>query len=52
MATVVDHITPVTGKDDPTFYEGAGHQSLCDPCHQAKRQRESRYSPPGGMRSV
>ena len=38
---VVDHIVPVTGPDDPTFYRPECHQSLCDQCHQKKRQREA-----------
>jgi 5-methylcytosine-specific restriction protein A len=39
-ATVVDHIVPVTGPTDPTFYADQ-KQALCATCHQAKRQRES-----------
>jgi 5-methylcytosine-specific restriction protein A len=42
MGAVVDHITPVYGPNDPTFYAPTAHQLLCDPCHQAKRQREAR----------
>jgi 5-methylcytosine-specific restriction protein A len=41
-ATVVDHIVPVSGPQDPTFYKPECHQALCDACHNAKRQRESR----------
>jgi len=44
-ATVVDHIVPVAGADDPTFYVLEGLQALCERCHNAKRSRESR---PGG----
>lgn len=40
-ATVVDHIDPVTGPDDPKFYDTDNHQALCERCHNAKRQRES-----------
>ena len=40
-ANVVDHITPVTGPNDPTFYKPEGQQSMCDRCHQIKRQREA-----------
>ena len=40
-ATVVDHIIPVTGPDDPTFYRPEAHQALCARCHDVKRQRES-----------
>lgn len=41
LAEVVDHIVPVKGKNDPTFYDTANHQLLCHACHNAKRQRES-----------
>jgi 5-methylcytosine-specific restriction endonuclease McrA len=41
MATVVDHVIPVTGPGDPSFYMPAAHQALCESCHNAKRQRES-----------
>lgn len=41
-ATVVDHITPVTGPDDPTFYQEGAHQALCETCHNRKRQQEKR----------
>ena len=40
-STLVDHINPVSGPDDPRFYDEANHQALCDECHNAKRQRES-----------
>ena len=40
-AKVVDHIVPVTGPDDPTFYRPEGHQALCERCHNIKRQREA-----------
>jgi 5-methylcytosine-specific restriction protein A len=40
-ASVVDHIVPVTGPDDPTFFEPNAHQALCETCHNRKRQRES-----------
>lgn len=38
-ATVCDHITPLTGPDDPTLYSGP-FQGLCD-CrkHQCHRQK-------------
>jgi 5-methylcytosine-specific restriction enzyme A len=47
QARVVDHITPVQGKDDPRFYDPTNHQLLCDGvtgrgCHDRKRQRERR----------
>lgn len=41
---VVDHIEPVSGPDDPRFYDPTNHQLLCDGrghgCHDAKRQQE------------
>jgi 5-methylcytosine-specific restriction endonuclease McrA len=40
-ATVVDHITPVSGPGDPTVYRPTAHQALCAPCHDRKRARES-----------
>ena len=42
VGSVVDHIVPVYGPNDPTFYREDNHQSLCPPCHDAKRSRESR----------
>jgi 5-methylcytosine-specific restriction protein A len=39
---VVDHIVPVTGAQDVRFYDETNHQSLCERCHNAKRQREAR----------
>ena len=41
-ATLVDHIVPVAGSGDARFYDRANHQSLCEACHNMKRQRESR----------
>ena len=41
MATVVDHIVPVRGRDDPDLYRVDNLQALCGHCHDAKRQRES-----------
>jgi HNH endonuclease. len=41
-ASVVDHIVPVTGPDDPTFFTPQAHQALCETCHNIKRQRESK----------
>lgn len=35
-ATVVDHKTPVSGPDDPLFWDESNHQSLCRDCHQYK----------------
>jgi 5-methylcytosine-specific restriction protein A len=38
--TDVDHIVPVSGPDDPLFWEVTNHQSLCHACHSAKTARE------------
>ena len=38
---VADHIEPVTGPDDASFYRFASLQLLCRTCDQAKRQREA-----------
>lgn len=42
LSQVVDHIVPVAGPRDPRFWDRANWQGLCDTCHNAKRQRESR----------
>lgn len=39
---VADHIEPVTGPDDPTFWELTALQFLCARCDAAKRAREQR----------
>lgn len=39
-AELVDHIVPVTGPNDPRWYERANLQGACWRCHQVKRQRE------------
>ena len=36
----VDHIQPVTGPDDPLFWEPTNHQGLCRSCHSAKTASE------------
>ena len=36
----VDHITPVTGPDDPLFWDPTNHQSLCTSCHSVKTASE------------
>jgi 5-methylcytosine-specific restriction protein A len=41
LATEVDHIVPVTGADDPSFWETSGHQALCKSCHSTKTAREN-----------
>lgn len=41
-ATVVDHIIPVTGADDPLFWDTDNHQPMCDRCHNIKRATEDK----------
>lgn len=36
----VDHIRPVTGPQDPGFWEASNHQPLCRSCHAVKTQAE------------
>lgn len=45
-ATEVDHIKPVSGADDPMFYEPGNHQALCKGCHSRKTMRESHKGHP------
>jgi 5-methylcytosine-specific restriction protein A len=40
-ATVADHIVPVLGPNDPSFFELTALQALCSRCHDGKRGRES-----------
>jgi 5-methylcytosine-specific restriction protein A len=40
QATLVDHIIPHKG-DPLVFWDTTNWQSLCTPCHDAKRARES-----------
>lgn len=42
MATEVDHIIPVTGPDDPLFWEESNHQPLTHECHSRKTMAELR----------
>jgi hypothetical protein len=39
--SAVDHIIPVTGRDDMLFFDPIDHQSLCDACHARKTRSES-----------
>ena len=39
---VVDHIAPVTGPDDPRFWDPENHQPLCERCHNIKRATEDK----------
>ncbi len=41
-ATCVDHVRPITGKDDPTRLSWDALQALCASCHSAKTARENR----------
>jgi 5-methylcytosine-specific restriction protein A len=44
QADCVDHITPVTGPDDPTFLRFECVQSLCSSCHSLKTAKfDSRF---------
>src|SRR5581483_6944331 len=36
----VDHITPVTGPDDPLFWDPTNHQPLCSTHHKRKTAKE------------
>jgi 5-methylcytosine-specific restriction protein A len=39
-ALVVDHIQPVGGPLDPTFWDPRNHQALCPSCHSKKTAAE------------
>lgn len=39
----VDHIVPISGADDPKFWDESNWQALCTPCHRAKSAREKCY---------
>lgn len=36
----VDHIIPVSGPEDPLFWQGSNHQGLTRACHAAKTQQD------------
>ena len=40
IAQCVDHITPVSGPDDPEFYNPKNHQGLCHSHHSEKTAKE------------
>ena len=40
-ATVVDHITSVSGPDDPLFWPPSNHQPLCEHHHNVKTASEN-----------
>lgn len=37
----VDHILPVSGRDDPLFWDVSNHQPLCHACHSQKTAKEN-----------
>jgi 5-methylcytosine-specific restriction enzyme A len=37
----VDHITPISGPDDPEFYDESNLQALCLSCHSRKTAEEN-----------
>jgi 5-methylcytosine-specific restriction protein A len=39
-AQCTDHIQPVTGPQDPLFWDVTNHQSLCQTCHGKKTATE------------
>jgi 5-methylcytosine-specific restriction protein A len=39
-ATDVDHVKPVSGPDDPLFWEPTNHQAMAHDCHARKTARE------------
>ena len=41
-ATDVDHIIPVTGPEDPLFWDPTNHQALTHECHSKKTLSEVR----------
>lgn len=40
VAECVDHIIPVTGPDDPLFWQRTNHQALSFACHRLKTRNE------------
>lgn len=46
-ATLVDHIQPVTGPDDPLFWEPSNHQALCGYHHGVKTREDVRMGRAG-----
>lgn len=39
---LVDHVTPVSGRNDPGFWDANNHQPLCRGCHAVKTRSEGR----------
>ena len=46
-AYAVDHIQPVTGPDDPLFWDTDNHQPLCAICHSRKTATEKGWGRKG-----
>jgi 5-methylcytosine-specific restriction enzyme A len=44
-ATCVDHISAMTGPNDPRWYDASNHRSLCQRCHSAKTVRQDGGKP-------
>jgi 5-methylcytosine-specific restriction protein A len=44
-ATDVDHVTPITGPNDPLFWDPANHQPLCHRCHAIKTRADQAREP-------
>ena len=42
-ASVVHHITAVTDRDDPLFWNPDNHMALCRECHEATHDRNKKY---------
>lgn len=45
-AQLVDHIQPVTSRQDPGFMDPANHQPLCRNCHSVKTHQEGKTATP------
>lgn len=42
LASLIDHIQPVDGPDDPLFWCESNHQPLCRRCHAIKTHADRR----------
>lgn len=40
VSTEVDHIKPVSGPNDPLFWDTSNHEGMCKRCHSTKTGRE------------
>lgn len=45
-STDVDHIEPVSGPEDPLFWQQSNHQGLCHSCHSRKTVADGRWGKP------